>query len=110
MTETKPNPFSVARSAATIETVAEAMRERNFQVELVQTAAEAKAAALALIPEGAEVHSGKSKTLEDAGIFSELRDSGRYDFLRTKMFAMDRQTQAREIRKLIAAPAICSAA
>ena len=50
-----------------------------------------------MIPDGAEVHSGKSKTLEDAGIFSEFRDSGRYDFLRTKMFAMDRATQGREI-------------
>jgi hypothetical protein len=56
------------------------------------------------IPEGAEVHSGKSKTLEDAGIFAELRDSGRYDFLRARLLEMDRATQAREMRKLIGAP------
>jgi hypothetical protein len=51
-----------------------------------------------LIPEGAEVHSGKSKTLEDIGLYSELVESGRYDAMRPRMFAMERATQGREIR------------
>ena len=50
------------------------------------------------------MHSGKSKTLEDAGILAELRDSGRHDFLRARLLEMDRATQAREMRKLIGAP------
>jgi hypothetical protein len=50
------------------------------------------------------VHSGKSKTLEDAGVFDELMSSERYDFLRRRTSKMDRNTQGDEIRKLNAAP------
>ena len=35
---------------------------------------------------------------------SELVDSGRYEAIRPRIFAMDRATQGREIRKLTAAP------
>lgn len=56
------------------------------------------------LPEGAEVHSGKSKTLQDAGIFDAIHDASHYDAPRPRTFKMDRQTQAREIRKLIAGP------
>jgi hypothetical protein len=80
------------------------LRSHNIEAILVTTAAEARAAALAMIPDGAEVHSGKSKTLEDIGLYSELVESGRYDALRPRLFKMDRQTQGREMRKLVAAP------
>ena len=59
---------------------------------------------LRLIPEGAEVHSGKSKTLEDIGFFADLMESDRFDAIRKRVAAMDRATQGREIRKLLAAP------
>jgi hypothetical protein len=103
MTEVVEN-HATAASEATIEAVAAALRDRNIDVVVVDDGEAAGRFVLEQLPEGAEVHSGKSKTLEDAGIYRELRESGRYDFLRTRMMAMDRQTQAREIRKLIAAP------
>jgi hypothetical protein len=56
------------------------------------------------VPEGAEVHSAKSKTMEDIGVFKALMESDRYDFLRKKLFKLDRTTQAREMRLLVAAP------
>jgi hypothetical protein len=56
------------------------------------------------LPKGAEVYSGKSKTLQDAGILEAIHDSGGYDALRPRILKMDRKTQGREIRKLIAAP------
>jgi LUD domain len=96
--------FARPASEAALNAVADRMRERNFEVLIVGTAAEAKAAVLGRIPEGAEVHSGKSKTLEDAGIFQELMESDRYDFIRRRLIKMDRKTQAREYRKLGAAP------
>jgi Uncharacterised ACR, YkgG family COG1556. len=87
-----------------VERVAEVLRGRNIETLVVDTADEARAAVLAIIPEGAEVYTGKSKTLEDTGLFAELVESGRYDSIRARMMAMDRATQGREIRKLIAAP------
>lgn len=104
---TTSNPVAESTTAApvaVIEKVAAAIRANNIDVRVVETASEARLAVLELIPEGAEVHSGKSKTLVDVGLFQELFESDRYDSLRTRYMKMDRQTQAREIRKLIAGP------
>lgn len=57
-----------------------------------------------LVPQGAEVFLGASVTLETLGIEDEIDKSGRFDALRPRMFAMDRATQGREIRKLGGAP------
>jgi L-lactate utilization protein LutC len=91
-------------SESTLDAVAERLRERNFEVVIVDNAAEAKAAVLDRLPEGAEVHSGKSKTLEDIGLFKELMEGDRYDFVRKRTLNMDRKTQMREITKLSASP------
>jgi hypothetical protein len=93
-----------ADQADRIERVAAALRSHNIEAIVVDSGAEARRVVLGLIPEGAEVHSGKSKTLEDVGLYAELVESGRFDALRPRFFAMDRKTQGREIRKLIAAP------
>jgi hypothetical protein len=84
--------------------VAEAMRANGIEAVVVDTADEARAAVLERVPEGAEVHSGKSQTMEDLGLFAELMESGRYDAIRPKLYKMDRATQGREMRKLGAAP------
>ena len=89
-----------------LEHVAAALRAHNIEAIVVASGAEARETVLGLIPEGAEVHSGKSKTLEDVGLYRELVESGRYDAIRPRLMAMDRQTQAREMRKLVAAPDI----
>ena len=90
--------------AAVIEAVAAALRANHVDARVVDTGADAKRLVLDLVPEGAEVHSGKSKTLQDVGLFAELFESGRYDSVRARYLAMDRQRQGREIRKLMAAP------
>lgn len=96
--------FTTPANEAQLQAVAARLRERNFDTVIVDSSADARAAVLQRLPEGAEVHSGKSKTLEDAGIFQVLMESDRYDFLRRRTLKMDRATQADEIRKLIAAP------
>ena len=87
-----------------LDRVAEAMRSQGIDARIVETGAEARDLVLELVPEGAEVHSGKSKTIEDLGLLAELMESGRYDAIRPKLQKMDRATQGREMRKLGAAP------
>lgn len=96
--------FTKAPSEAALNAVADHLRERNFGVVIVDTPAKAKAAVLELIPAGALVHSGKSKTLEDAGLIKELMESDRFDFVRRRTQKMDMRTQRDEIRKAGAAP------
>jgi len=95
---TKPAP------AAKVGRIAANLRARNFEVVVVQTGAEAKAEVLSRIPEGARIHSGKSKTLEDIGLFDTLMGSDEYDFVRKQTMKLDRITQRREMVKLGATP------
>jgi len=100
-----PNPdFTSPAPEAIIQTVTTALRANNIDARVVDTGEEARRLVLELVPEGAEVHSGKSKTLVDVGLFQDLFESGRYDSLRSRLQTLDRETQGREMRKLGAAP------
>jgi hypothetical protein len=94
----------VHAAADPLERVADILRANNIEVLVVGTGAEARDVVLGLIPEGSEVYSGKSRTLEEIGLYHEIVESGRFDALRPKLLAMDRATQGREMRKLVAAP------
>ena len=73
MTLTQPTSTTIDL----LERVASVLRSHNIDATIVDTADEARAVVLALVPEGAQVHSGKSKTLEDVGLYAELIESGR---------------------------------
>ena len=106
MATTSATDFSAPASEAALQELAARLRERNFEVLIVDDGVAAREEVLSRIPEGASVHSGKSKTLEDTGIFSALMEDDRYDFLRKKTLHMDRRTQMDEIRKIWASPDI----
>lgn len=100
-----PNPeFAQPVDRATLERTADALRAKGYDVHIETDLASAKEIVLGLVPEGSEVGSGASQTLEETGIRAEIEGSGRFDPVRPKLWAMDRETQMREIRKLGAAP------
>jgi hypothetical protein len=96
--------FSTPAPQEVLERVAVKLRERNVEAVVVSDESQARDAVLRRLPAGAEVHSGKSKTLQDIGVTPELAEEGKYNYLRNVYLKMDRQTQMREIRKLISAP------
>lgn len=102
--ETIALPFTAAAPTERIDRVAEALGRHNIEAVVVGTGAEARERVLGMLPEGAEVHWGTSRTLEEIGLTPELLAEGRYDALRPRYLPMDRATHAREIRKLVAAP------
>jgi hypothetical protein len=81
-----------------------ALEANGIQTLIAENGAEAKRLFFELIPEGSEVFLGASVTLETLGIKDEIDKSGKYEALRPKMFAMNRESQGREIRKLGGAP------
>jgi hypothetical protein len=87
-----------------IERAVNALEANNIHAVVVDNGAEAKRVFFELVPEGAEILLGASVTLEKLGIRDEVDKSGKYDAIRPKMFAMDRATQWKEIRKLGSAP------
>lgn len=87
-----------------IERTSNALEANGMKALVAEDRAEAKRMFFELIPEGSEVFLGASVTLEQLGIVADVDQSGRFDAVRPRMYAMNRETQGREIRKLIAAP------
>ena len=104
--DTRPTErrFTAAAPSARIEHVAAALEAHNIEAIVVADGAEARERVIAMIPKGAEVHWAKSRTLDDVGLTADLIDPNRYAAIRPLYMAMDRATQGREIRKMMAAP------
>ena len=77
-----------------------ALEEHGFSVEVVDDLAAARHAALERIPEGSEVMTHTSVTLQVTGIADVINDSGGYGSARQKMFALDFATQAKEMKMI----------
>ena len=96
--------FEKLASDEQIERTRKALEANNIHTLVAKTGEEARRMFFEIVPDGAEVFLGASVTLEQLGIKEIVDKSGRYDSLRPRMFAMDRATQGREIRKLSGAP------
>jgi hypothetical protein len=98
------NGFADPVPAQRLERAAAALRAHGFTVEILDDAAAARARVKDLIPEGASVFTGASETLRLSGIEADINASGRYQAVRARVLAMDRATQADDIRRLTASP------
>jgi len=96
--------FTDPAPAQRLERAAAALTAHGFTVEIIDDAAAARARIKDLIPEGASVFTGASETLRLSGIDDDINTSGRYQAVRPRVRAMDRATEADEIRRLTASP------
>lgn len=96
--------FAALATEKSIEKTASALEANNMKVFVAENGAEAKEKALELLPKKAEVFTMSSQTLEAIGLDKEVNESGEYNAIRPKLFAMDRNTQGREMAKLGSAP------
>jgi hypothetical protein len=104
---TAPMPttsFAEPVTAHRLERAAAALTAHGFTVEILDDVAAARARIKDLIPEGTSVFTGASETLRLSGIEEDINASGRYDAIRPRVLAMDRATEADDIRRLIASP------
>lgn len=98
------NKWTKIPNQAVIEKTAEALKANNINVFVVNSKEEAKGKVLELIPQGAEVMTMTSATLDSIGIPTEINESGKYNSIRNKLNSMNRETQGREMQKLGTAP------
>jgi hypothetical protein len=96
--------FGTRADDASVKRASAALEANGINVFHAGDSAEAKRIVLSLIPDGAQVHHGASRSLEAAGILEAIETSGRYERIRPRILSMDRKTQADEIRRLGAAP------
>jgi hypothetical protein len=109
-----PNPADLSEHAAAefaqlksldhLTLVAAALESNGIRAFVVPSGAEARGLVGSLIPPGSEVFNNTSRTLESIGVADDIERSGRYEPLRVRLFQMDREMQAREMRILAASP------
>lgn len=96
--------FTQPASKETVIKTIDALGRNGITAELVQTRNEARKKVLSLIPEGAEVMTMTSITLEETGIEAEINSSKNYKSVKNMLGSMSRDTEGREMQKLGAAP------
>lgn len=104
LTLTLNRRYTTVADDVRVRRTAEALEANGFSVLRATDAVDAKRIVLGLIPDGSQVHQGASQTLDVTGITDEIEKSGRYEPVRLRIRSMDRATQAKEIRRLTAAP------
>lgn len=97
------NEFSRPASAQHLAVVADALERNGIAARVVDSGEEARQTVRSLLPVGAEVYNNTSRTLEVIGVAEDIERSGLYQPLRPRLYQMDREMQAREMRQLSAA-------
>ena len=97
-------PFTGPAPARRLERAADALTAHGFTIQILDDAAAARTRVKDLIPEGATVFTGASETLRLSGIEADINTSGRYQAIRPRVLAMDRATEADDIRRLVTSP------
>lgn len=98
--------FSHLAAEDQVERVSRHLEEHGFEVVVVDTAEEARREVLSRIPSGSEVFDASSRTLEETGIGKALTEAKDLTLLKPRLYAMDRKTQGKEIRRLSQAPEV----
>jgi hypothetical protein len=96
--------FSLPASKTRIRGVAGALERNGITGIVVDSAEAARQAVRSILPVGAEVYNNTSRTLEVIGVAEDIERSGQYQPLRPRLYQMDREMQAREMRQLSASP------
>jgi acyl-CoA hydrolase len=92
--------FTALPDDETLAATAVALEEHGFSVDVVVDHEAARAAVLARIPRGASVMTNTSVTLQETGIADAINQGGPYDSARNRMFALDFETQAQEMKAI----------
>ncbi|MFJ6085800.1 LUD domain-containing protein [Streptomyces sp. NPDC092369] len=103
-TQMPATSFTDPAPARRLERAATALTAHGFTVEILDDVAVARTRVEDLIPEGARVFTGASETLRRSGIDEDINAGDRYEAIRPRVLAMDRATEADDIRRLIASP------
>ena len=96
--------FAHLATEAQLRAAAAALDGNGITCLLVDSGPEARTAVRSLLPTGAEVFNNTSRTLEAIGVADDIERSGEYQPLRPRLYQMDREMQAREMRQLAVAP------
>lgn len=100
----KTSTYTLLASDESIEKSKNALTEHGITVHIAANSDETKKIVHSLIPEGTEVMTATSTTLNQLGLTDEINDSGKYNSIKSQLSKLDRETSGLEMQKLGAAP------
>lgn len=98
------NKWDILASDESIQKAVGALKANGIDAIVVENGIEAKKKVFELIPQGAEVMTMSSITIDTLSITKEIQESGKYDSVKNKLAKMDRTTQERKMQRIGAAP------
>jgi L-lactate utilization protein LutC len=96
--------FATPASPEQLERTAQTLASHGFTTEILDNIEAARARVSELLSAGATVLTSASETLRLSGIDDDINRSGRYAAIKPRLLALDRATQATQIRELLATP------
>lgn len=97
--------FDQLASKESIDKTIEALKANGIDAKFVENSEGVKRLVLELIPDGREVMTMSSTTLDTTGLSEEVnKKDGKFKPVRDKLYAMNQQTQAQEMNRLGASP------
>jgi len=96
--------FTQLASEEQITKTVQALEANGIRTLVVETGEEARTRVLDMIPSGVEVYNSVSRTLELIGLAADIEHATRFQPVRARLRSLDRATQQREMRQLIARP------
>ncbi len=96
--------YTIVPSKETINATVSALHSNNIEAVVVASKSEVLSKIKELIPEGAEVMTMTSVTLDECGVSKFVDESGYYSSVRKQLSSMDRETQSHDMQMLGAAP------
>jgi L-lactate utilization protein LutC len=94
--------FAKLANDESVQRTVQALKDNGIEAFIVESGEEAKQKISELLPEGAEVFTSTSRTLDALGIPAIVNE--KYDSVRVKLSKMDPDTQQREMIKMGAVP------
>ena len=96
--------YTVIPNQETIDNTVKALNANNIEVFVVETKADALTKVKELLPEGSDVMTMTSVTLDECGVTDLVESSSLYTSVKKKLSSMDRESQGDEMQKMGSAP------
>lgn len=96
--------FAQLASDEQVQRTIQALKANGMDATLANNGDEARRIIFDLLPDGSEVFTASSQTLNHLGITDEIEQSGRFDNIRAKFVELFQQNKTDEMRKLGASP------
>ncbi len=96
--------YNTLASEQSLQATVAALKTNNIESFVVDSGEAAKQKVKELLPQGAEVMTMTSVTLDSAGISQEINESGTYNSVKSELMKLDRATDSLKMQKLGSAP------